>query len=140
MFIASAPKMMLWKKCWCQWDSSTSKWDVLNTLNKDQYWYSPGRMPYLLTMVVVADVVAAAVFVAMCAWLWPEYKQMRCSIILKRKGGWEAGWGREKVALIKSLIMRDSKRHAWGAIAKFELKMSADICLFELQSLKHQKL
>jgi len=28
---------------------------------------------------------------------------------VKRKGAWEAGWGRERVALIKSLIMRDRK-------------------------------
>jgi len=62
-------------------------------------------------------------------WKHNVYKQMRCSIILERKGAWEAGWGRERVALIKSLIMRDRKRCAWGAIAKFELKMSADTIL-----------
>jgi hypothetical protein len=52
--------------------------------------------------------------------------QMRRSIILERKGAWEAGWERERVALIKSLIMQDRKRCPWGAVAKFELKMSAD--------------
>ncbi len=54
------------------------------------------------------------------------YKQMRHSSILERKGAWEAGWGWERVALIKSLITRDRKRCAWGTVAKFELKMSAD--------------
>jgi len=52
---------------------------------------------------------------------------MRCSIILERKGAWEAGWGRERVVLVKSLITRDRKRCSWGAVARFELKMSADI-------------
>jgi len=38
---------------------------------------------------------------------------MRCSIIVERKGvSSEAGWGRESVALIKSLITRDRKRRA----------------------------
>jgi len=35
---------------------------------------------------------------------------MRPSIIVERKGVLEAGWGRERVALIKSLITRDRKR------------------------------
>jgi len=39
-------------------------------------------------------------------------KKMRCSIIEERKGAREGGWGRESVALIKSLITRDRKRHA----------------------------
>ncbi len=34
---------------------------------------------------------------------------MRPSIILERKGAWEAGWGRERVALIKRLITWDRK-------------------------------
>jgi len=37
------------------------------------------------------------------------------------------GWGRERVALIKSLITGDRKSRARGVVAKFELKMSADI-------------
>jgi len=37
-----------------------------------------------------------------------------------------AGWGRERVVLIKSLITWNRKRRAWGAVAKFELKISAD--------------
>jgi len=47
---------------------------------------------------------------------------MRHSIIAERKGAWEAGWGRERVALIKSLITRDRKRRALGAIAKSSWK------------------
>ncbi len=66
-------------------------------------------------------------------WKHNVYKQMRYRIILERKGAWEAGWGRERVALIKSLIKWDRKRHAWGTVAKFELKMSADITM----SIKH---
>ncbi len=34
---------------------------------------------------------------------------MRQSIIVERKGAWEVGTGRGRVALIKSLIMRDRK-------------------------------
>jgi len=60
-------------------------------------------------------------------WKHNVYKQIRYSIILERKGAWEAVWGIERVALIKSLFTRDSKRRTWGVVAKFELKMSADI-------------
>ncbi len=44
-----------------------------------------------------------------------------------KESAWEVGWGRERVALIKSLIMLDRKRWAWGVVAKFGMKMSADI-------------
>jgi len=37
------------------------------------------------------------------------YKQMRHSIIVEREGAWEAGWWRERVALIKSWITQDRK-------------------------------
>jgi len=45
---------------------------------------------------------------------------------LGKESAWEAGWGRERVALVKSFIMQDRKRRAWGVVAKFKLKMSAD--------------
>jgi len=32
---------------------------------------------------------------------------MRRSIIIERKGAWESGWGRERIALIKSSITQD---------------------------------
>jgi len=34
------------------------------------------------------------------------------SIILERKSAGEAGWGRERLVLIKSLIKQDRKRRA----------------------------
>ncbi len=43
-------------------------------------------------------------------WKHNVYKQMRCSIIVERKRAWEARWGRERVALIKSLITWDRKK------------------------------
>jgi len=53
---------------------------------------------------------------------------MRCSIILERKDAWEAGLGRERVALIKSLITRDRKRCTWGAVAKSSWKCQLMKC------------
>jgi len=44
---------------------------------------------------------------------------MRRSIIVERKGAWEAGWGRERVALVKSKI---ENRPAGGAVAKLSRK------------------
>jgi len=41
--------------------------------------------------------------------------------VLEKRGGEE-----KRLALIKSLIMRDIKRRARAAVAKIELKMSAD--------------
>jgi len=60
-------------------------------------------------------------------WKHNVYKQMRCSIILERKGAWDAGWGRERVVLIKSLFKRDRKDALEACLPIFELKMSADI-------------
>jgi len=54
------------------------------------------------------------------------YKQMRLSIILERKGAWEERRGRERVALIKSLITIDRKDVLEAWLQKIELKMSAD--------------
>jgi hypothetical protein len=51
---------------------------------------------------------------------------MRRSIIVERKGDWEAGWGRERVALIKSLITRERKDALEARLQKIKLKMSAD--------------
>jgi len=44
----------------------------------------------------------------------------------RKENTWEAGRGRERVALIKSLIMRERKDVLEEPLQKIELKMSAD--------------
>jgi hypothetical protein len=47
----------------------------------------------------------------------------------RKENAWEAGRGRERVALIKSLITRDRKDALEARLQKIELNLSADIIL-----------
>ena len=69
-------------------------------------------------------------------WKHNVYKQMRHSIIIERKGAWEVGWGRERVALIKSLIKRERKYTCLRHGCQIELKTSADMIYTQLYPIK----
>ncbi len=54
----------------------------------------------------------------------------------RKENAWKAGRERERVALIKSLIMRDRKDALEAQLQKIELNLSADITLAIAQLLK----
>ncbi len=57
-------------------------------------------------------------------------KQGAALLYFKRKDAWEEGWGKEWVALIKSLITREIEKTRLRRRCQIELKMSADILIW----------